>query len=323
MTSDDGAIDVSVIVPAYKRLGHLAATIDSLLAQSFSGRFEVIAVISADSEEALRAIPPLTQDPRLTVLTHAPRLTSAQARNEGSAAAGGRDLAFTDSDVIVGTGWIENLWRASQGAFLVAGSVANGTPQSSWGTAEYLTEFLDFHPSRPAASASHGALCNMFIPGSIWEREGPFEHDSLGGEDTVLSMRMKKEGLFRFVPEATVTHLNRTGFTEVFGHQIFMGRSAARLARGRAYKYSSLVRLTILAPVAVGGRMVSIYARALRWLPRHRLQTIGLFPFVLCLVLAWGIGVVREGWRMDLRALRAKLTRRGAAGDQPPSDARW
>ena len=177
----------------------------------------------------------------------------------------------------------------------MAGSVLNGTPGSVTGTAEYLVQFLDLAPGRPAATADHGATCNLLVPGPLWARYGPFPEDLGGGEDTLLTAAAHRDGRFRFAPEAAVTHHNRTTVRAVLAHQWNFGRFTARLARrDPSLRYGWLQRSVPLAPLAVAGRLVSI-ARRSAWLPRPRRRWLPAAPVVGAALVAWGAGLAAEG----------------------------
>jgi len=298
MSKQANGTDVSVIVPAYRAETTLHACVRSLLALNFVGTYEVIVTVSADTVDLLPALSP---DPRLTVLTHVPRLAAAAARNRAAKVARGGALAFTDADVVVHPDWLTELTRASDGNRLcVAGAVDNGTPSSATGTAEYLVAFFDLYRGRPPATAWHGATCNLLIPRALWEWVGTFPEDLDGGEDTLVTVRLKRHGRFRFAPSARVVHHNRTSLRRVLANQLYAGRFTARLGRRSPYKGRPLIRYTALAPLAVAGRIVSVYARVIAWdrplLPR----AIRLSPLVVLALLSWGAGLLAEGVRIDL-----------------------
>jgi hypothetical protein len=216
-------------------------------------------------------------------------------------------LVFVDADVIAPPGWLRSLVAASgDGEKAVAGSVVNGTPASAMGTVEYLVEFLDCHPRRPPATAWHGATCNLLVPCHLWARYGPFPEDLDGGEDTLLTVQLRHDGLFRFAGSAPVIHRNRTTFAAVVRHQYEFGRFTARLGRRtRLYKMGALVRHTALAPLAAAGRVVSLYARVAAWDRENLRRALALAPGVLVALSAWGAGLLQEGLRQDRLARRS------------------
>jgi glycosyltransferase involved in cell wall biosynthesis len=301
--SASAAIDVSVVIPAYKRLGFLTRTIESVLSQGFDGIFELIVVASADNADELEPFANASNDMRLTMIRHSGRLSASRARNLGAKRANGAAIAFTDADVLTLPGWLRALSRASDGdRFCVAGSVVNGTPGSLIGTAEYIAEFVDLHPSRPPEHAWHGALCNLYVPKDLWDRFGPFPEHMLAGEDTAFTTLLRANGLFAFEPKARIAHMNRTDFSAVMIHHFFMGKSAAELGRvSPHYKYRALVRYTILAPVAALGRVASVYARAFAWMKGERLRAGLGFPVVVAALMSWGGGLFIRGLQLDRR----------------------
>jgi glycosyltransferase involved in cell wall biosynthesis len=293
----------SVIIPAY-RASTLPECIDRVLAQDYTDSFEVVVCMSADDASELLSLP---SDARLRVLTHVPRLSAAAARNRAVAASRGQLLAFTDADAMVDVDWLRQLVSASSDRLCVAGSVLNGTPGSAAGTVEYLVEFLDLHPARPARTLWHGATCNLLVPRDLWDLLGPFPEDLEGGEDTLLTVAARRLDRFVFAPDARVTHLNRTEWSRVFRHQVEFGRFTARLARRSAYKWRPLVRFTALAPIAFLGRIVSIFARAAAWSRGSFRGSLTVAPGVVVVLAGWGWGLATEGARLDWRGGRTSV----------------
>ncbi|MGH2719896.1 MAG: glycosyltransferase family 2 protein [Actinomycetota bacterium] len=311
-TIDDGPVDISVIVPAYRAGATLGDCAASLLHQQYRGSFEVIVSASADTVEELPSLP---ADSRLTVLTHVPRLPAATARNRAAAVARGRLLAFADADVIADPSWLSELERAAEGVRCVAGSVRNGTPASAAGTAEYLLEFFDFYPGRPAASAWHGATCNLLIPKSLWESWGPFPEDLDGGEDTLLTTRLHRAGLFTFAPSAAITHRNRTGVRTVLAHQFAAGRFCARMVRQMRTPGRLILYYTPLVPLAVVGRLAALGGKLVAWDRASLPRAVAIGPLLVAGMGAWGAGLAAEGARLDWMALRRRLS--GPPAGQP------
>ena len=85
----------SVVIPTYNRAGFIGATLDSVLAQDFTG-FEVL-VVDDGSTDDTAAVVRARPDPRLHYLPKANAERGA-ARNHGVARAGGEYVLFLDSD---------------------------------------------------------------------------------------------------------------------------------------------------------------------------------------------------------------------------------
>lgn len=301
---------MSVVVPAYRAERTLRRCIDHLLDQDLDAPYEVILVVSADEPSGLPA--DLPRDPRLTVLRRTPRVEAAAARNAGVAVARAPWIAFVDADALASRSWLRTLLEHAPRATVVAGGVRNGTPRSVAGTAEYLVEFSDVHPRRPAPGAWHGVTCNLLVHRSAWERFGPFPEGLGGGEDTLFTTAAADAGTFRFAGDATVTHLNRTDPRTVIRHQAEAGRYTARIVR-RALRYRGrlLVRHPALVPLAVVARAMAVTARAARFAADGRLRALASTPVAVAALVAWGWGAAAEGRRLDAGAGRQNSRRSG------------
>jgi glycosyltransferase involved in cell wall biosynthesis len=297
--TDLSHIEVSIVVPAYRADGTIARCLGSLLDQDFPGGFEVILCVSADQAVDL---PSLEKHPRLKVLTHVPRLGAAAARNRAAAEARGRLIAFTDADVVADAGWLARLAAAADSSPCVAGSVLNGTPESAVGTAEYLLEFVDLHPARNPEAVHFGATCNLILERVLWEEAGPFPEDLEGGEDTLLTMDLRKRGLFKFAPEAAVHHVNRTRPVAFLRHQFRFGRFTARLAvmdgtyAGGPLR-ATLTRYASLAPIAAVLRVGWVYWRLAALDRQLFVRSLRCLPAVGAGSFAWGAGLVAQRLR--------------------------
>ena len=286
-------------MPAYRADSTLSRCLASLLNQDFPGGFEVVLCVSADQPGEL---PPVEKHKRLKVLTHVPRLGAAAARNRAAAEARGRLIAFTDADVVADPGWLARLVSAADSSPCVAGSVRNGTPESAVGTAEYLLEFVDLHPSRDPGAVHFGATCNLILERVLWDEAGPFPEDLEGGEDTLLTMDLRRRGLFAFAPEAAVNHLNRTGLAAFLRHQFRFGRFTARLAvldglyAGGPLR-ATLTRYATLAPVAAVLRVGWVYWRLAALDRQLFVRSMRCLPAVAAGSAAWGAGLVAQRLR--------------------------
>jgi glycosyltransferase involved in cell wall biosynthesis len=296
---------ISVIVPAY-RAPTLADCVERLLSQVIEEQFEIIVCVSADTEADL---PMLKPDPRLRVLASSSRVGAAAARNRAAAVSRGDALAFTDADAFAEPNWLSELARASAGKWCVAGAILNGTPDKWSGTAEYIVEFSDLHPDRPPQSLWHGATCNLLVPRSLWNELGPFWEDLDGGEDTALTVAAHRSGRLRFAPSARVSHQNRTRWSVIAKHQIYFGRFTARLARRSPYRARTLVRFSLLAPLAYIARVLSVYWRLSRCDRALFRRALVLFPAVVSLLGCWAWGLATEGARLDRQGLRPRSNR--------------
>lgn len=89
---------VSVVMPAYKTAGYIRASIDSILAQTFTD-FELVVVDDCSPDDTAEICRSYT-DPRIRLVTLAQNRGLAGARNAGMEVARGELIAFLDSDDI-------------------------------------------------------------------------------------------------------------------------------------------------------------------------------------------------------------------------------
>lgn len=93
---------LSIILPVHNAEPYLAATIQSVRAQTYTD-WELLAVDDASSDQSRAILHDLAaQDPRIRVLGHATNAGAAASRNTGIDAARGTHFAFIDAD---------DLWR--------------------------------------------------------------------------------------------------------------------------------------------------------------------------------------------------------------------
>jgi GT2 family glycosyltransferase len=302
-------VDVSVIVPAYRSDfaadTKLRRCLEALFAQVTFCSFEVLLAVSADSAAGLPTRSALPADGRLRVLPIGRRVRAAANRNRAARVARGRVLAFTDADVVVPSTWVAQMAEAATAAPLccIAGSIMNGTPRSVAGSVEYVVEFQDIAPGRPAATAWHGATANLALTREAWDDFGPFVEDPAGGEDTILTTTAARQGRLVFCPHITVTHLNRTSWRAVLTHHYEFGRTQAHLGRGSHVPRRAMAHRTALAPVAGLVRIGSTYGRLLAWGP-GRWRGLVLAPGIVLASVCYSAGLLVEGRRIDRAARR-------------------
>ena len=187
---------VSVIVPAFEVAPYIAATLDSVLAQTYR-RFEIVVVNdgSQDTPALEAALAPYRA--HITYLTQV-NSGAAATRNRAIYASHGDVLAFLDAD---------DLWEPSfleeQLAFLAAapGAVLAWADSQPFGVAGELPTLMALEP--PSGQCDHEALltgrCVVFTSTAIAHREdvlavGAFDASLRRGEDFDLWLRLANRG---------------------------------------------------------------------------------------------------------------------------------
>jgi GT2 family glycosyltransferase len=134
------------------------------------------------------------------------------------------------------------------------------------------------------------------VPRDTWERYGPFPEHLGGCEDTLLTNRLRADGLFVYAPEAAVVHHNRRRLRAMLAHQYELGAAHARLdeLQGEAPAVPAS-----RASRRVLRRIRYLYARLAEWAPRDLAKAVLLAPVVALGFGAWGLGLWRGGRRGD------------------------
>ncbi len=104
-------IQISAIICTHNRDTYLGAAIDSLLAQDFTGNFEVLVVDNKSSDRTREVVEQRATDPRLKYILE-PTLGLSVARNTGAKAANAEILAYLDDDAVASPSWLKFLYSA-------------------------------------------------------------------------------------------------------------------------------------------------------------------------------------------------------------------
>jgi glycosyltransferase involved in cell wall biosynthesis len=114
--SPDATLRYSVVVPAYNEAEFIAATLESLLAQTYAGPYEIIVVdnncTDATPEIAARLGARVVSEPQPGVCF---------ARQRGLAAARGEIVVSTDADTVYPPNWLEQIDAAFRSGADVVG----------------------------------------------------------------------------------------------------------------------------------------------------------------------------------------------------------
>jgi glycosyltransferase involved in cell wall biosynthesis len=185
-------------MPVWNGERHLAAAIESVLAQSYEPH-ELI-VVDDGSTDASAAIAARFASPRVSVLGQA-NLGTAAARNLGVAAARGELVAHLDAD---------DLWPERSLELRAAALSADPRPDVAHGwVEEFLDDELDAGererlraPRRPLAGC---LIQSLLTRRAAQERVGAFDVRLRAGQDLDWLLRAREAGLvFVEVPEVAV-----------------------------------------------------------------------------------------------------------------------
>jgi cellulose synthase/poly-beta-1,6-N-acetylglucosamine synthase-like glycosyltransferase len=288
----------SVVVCAYNSRHRIDTALDSLRAQDFTERFEVLAVISGDDGCAEYVA---SHHPTVRVVRSRHRLYPGAARNAGINASSGTFIAFLPDDCVADPGWLRaRVTKHRLGYPLVGGAVSNGTPRSLVGTASYYVEYA-------ASMPFEGLLERQPIPHTVsyhrdvFEQVGRFPEVDYPGEDTLFNASCIAAGLtVAYEPRAAIAHRNLTSISDFLAHQMHHGLGHARCVVEQNLEGPFDVRDTPCrtAYVALVGYPTWRWHKTLGLLthttPGHLVRFLALTPLAAAAYLVAGLAALRE-----------------------------
>ena len=217
-------MEVSVIIPTYKRHASLLKTLNSLQNQSATS-YELIVVDNSTDDELPSLISDFNVSAKIPVrYARETRLGSHHARHLGARLAKGRLFAFTDDDVTLHARWVEAYQKAfSEHPEMKA---AGGPSLPLWESAppSWLLTYIDgqrtFEPLSLTDRAREFQLSpreyfwslNMAIRSDVLFEVGGFNPDLLGqvligdGETGLCRKLWERGMLIGYIPQAVVYH---------------------------------------------------------------------------------------------------------------------
>lgn len=183
------AIQVSVVLPTYKRPKLLKRCLEALSKQCLASKaYEIIVVDDADSQATRRLVRGFSENNYGNIIRYisTPHTTGpAAARNAGWRAARGEIIAFTDDDCIPTSNWLKQGLEAFEGDVAgVSGRLVVPLPESP----------TDYEKDAAHLSRSGFVTANCFYRRSALDAVGGFDErfDQAWREDTDLYFRMAK-----------------------------------------------------------------------------------------------------------------------------------
>lgn len=281
---------VSVIVPCYNSEQTIRGCLEAILAQRTSIPYDVIVVDSSvDQTPQIVA----GEFPAVRLIHLDQRTFAGAARNVGARSTQAPFCLMIDSDCVAQPDLIERMIARHREAeyAAVGGSLRNGTPKSLSGWTGYLIEFKEFTPGAPMRFEKTVPTANVTYRRDALERYGYFDEDMWLAEDVLFNWKMYKSGeRILFDPTIEVTHLNRTGWSQVLSYQISLGRCSAEARRRGGLPGDVLLRYPALISLMPLVRLV----RAVSWFARVDRQALLIFllvsPMYLLAACYWSFG---------------------------------
>jgi GT2 family glycosyltransferase len=285
---------VSIIVPCYNSERTIRQCLAAILNQRSSVPFDVTVV-----DSSVDRTPHIVEQefPSVRLIRLHKRTYAGAARNAGVRATTGQYCLMIDSDCIARDDLVERVVERHQeeSYAAVGGSLSNGTPGSLSGLIGYLIEFKEFMPAAPKRLATSIPTANIAYRREALERYGYFDEDMWLAEDILFNWKLQKSGeRILFDPEIEVTHLNRTGWWEVFSYQVSLGSLSAVARKRGGLPGGILLRFPLLILVMPVVRTV----RAAQWLAafdrRMLIWFLLIWPMYLVAAAFWSFGFFTE-----------------------------
>jgi len=306
----EGAVVVSVLIPAYNAAATIRATLSSVMAQDFGEPYEVIVVDS--SSDGTPAI--ISQEfPKVHLIHRNEQTDPGTARNLGIALARGEIVACIDADCTAPPDWLSRMATAHRaGHLVVGGAVENGNPDSLVAWAGYLGEFREFLPVGKARLVSHVPTCNISYQRSVFTRYGVLPTSFYPQEDLLYHWWLAHHGVhIWFDPDIRVMHTHRAKWVPYVRHQRRIGRITAQVLRLTNGEGVFLARSPMLATLVIPILPVVKFLRTVAHFLRQRPEVLRRHSSALILLLgglyAWGIGFAEGAWEAPLRIPQRKI----------------
>ena len=225
---------VAAVIPCYNAESFIAATIESLLAQTLPA--DEIVVVDDGSRDAT---PEIARQYPARVVQHPTNRGLAAARNSGILAASGEIIVFLDADALADEDLIKNLlpYYSDSRVGGVGGRVVEANIRSPFDRYRQLllTQYhpADFHPSAPWISG----CCSSYRKAALVAVGGFDPFYKTNAEDNDIGARLNAAG-YRIVytSSATARHLktdtwaslNSTAFRYCYWAARFIHRNQVR-----------------------------------------------------------------------------------------------
>lgn len=208
---------ISVIIPVYNDSQRLKLCLEALENQTYPQDLYEIIVIDNNSEENIQAA--VDRFPHVKLISEKKRGSYA-ARNRGITLAKGEILAFTDSDCIPATNWLEmgiKRLKSAANCGLVGGKIEIFFQDSHNPTAaEIYDAATNLQQKKYIEEYKYGATANLFTWKKVFEDVGYFDSNLKSGGDGEWGVRVHDRGyLLVYGDDVCIAHPARYSLAEL------------------------------------------------------------------------------------------------------------
>lgn len=218
---------VSVVIPVFNDADRLKLCLKALEQQTYPKTLYEVVVVDNGSDED---ISPIVRQFSHALATREPKPGSYAARNRGISLARGDVIAFTDSDCIPASDWLEkgvsNLLGLPN-CGMVAGKIQLFFQNPDKPTAVELYESILAFPQKRYVESHYGATANIFTFKSVIDRVGLFNDTLKSSGDYEWGQRVYLAGYQQLYADDTcVNHPARYTLAQLH-------KKLARVMQGR------------------------------------------------------------------------------------------
>lgn len=227
---------VSIIVPTYNRIETIENTINSLLNQSYEGKYEII-VVDGGSNDGTREYLENIKDEKVKVLLLNSDEGPGDARNIGFENSKGKYILFTDSDCVVPKDWIEKHIKCHKTNKNI--DIVNGIqlPREkniveAFKTSRYWKRNREKFIIEDENAFRSVSTNNLSSTRKAFEQTGKFNPELTRAEDTDHGRRALQEG-YKILhdPGIKVLHQRKDSLIEFFRTKYQLGQSMNELQK--------------------------------------------------------------------------------------------
>jgi glycosyltransferase involved in cell wall biosynthesis len=271
-------VKISVVVPVAND-ERLSRCLEALEHQTIDARqYEVLVADNAASDRTRRMV---GLGPARYLA--APGPGAYAARNHGIREAKGEILAFTDSDCVPSSGWLEVIHSVfERGGLDVAVGPSYAVDTAPVGLLIQAVDDRRWARLAREQRVMYADTRNLAGPRDLFVRE-PFDEAFRHGGDLEWGIRMSRLGTrIHFVPEMALGHANVSTLREAWRRGVRRGRGVARLAQ----KHGDAANISGARPLALFG--LDVKAPVLRTLTHPTMRPLSrpVFTTVTAVAMA-------------------------------------
>lgn len=237
---------VSIIIPVYNDTERLKICLNALEQQTYPSTMYEVVVVDNDSQEDIGSV---TNQYKQAALYTEFQTGSYAARNKGISVSQGDILAFTDSDCIPASDWIENgvaRLQKEPKCGLIAGKVSMFFKDPKRLTATEVYEKINaFDQQDNAKRKKFGVTANLFTLRSVLEKVGFFNSELKSGGDLEWGNRVYAGGYtLLYADDVCVLHPARHSLSELYKKRVRVIGGLKKIEQNTSYGfYETVVEL--------------------------------------------------------------------------------